>query len=100
MSSNVKEAIEERCTKLGMVLNSQLCGNNDVEFKTKGELFKDSKNWQNARSGIQRNARQVFFSTIQNINVVFVVMINTLKLLILNLLLSLMMIHQYLKSIP
>ena len=63
MSSNVKEAIEERCTKLGIVLNSQLCTNNDVEFRTKGELFKNSKNWQCARSIIQRNARQVFFNT-------------------------------------
>lgn len=63
MSSNVKEAIERRCTKLGIVLNPQLCRINDVEFKTKGELFKNSKNWQGARSAIQRNAREVFFNT-------------------------------------
>ena len=62
MSSNVKEAVEKRCTKLGIVLNVQLCGNSNIEFRTKGELFKNSKNWQCARSTIQRNAREVFFN--------------------------------------
>lgn len=58
LSSNTKKSITERCSKLGMEL--QLTATDDVHSKTKGELFKNRKNWQSARSSIQKDARKVF----------------------------------------
>ena len=58
-SSNVKDAIESRCSKLGVELNVD-----ETDFlleKTKGDLFNDRKNWQSARSSIQKNARKTYF---------------------------------------
>lgn len=61
LSSERKSKIVERCTKLGIVLNTQLIEDISLENKTKGELFKNRKNWQSARSAIQKNARKIFF---------------------------------------
>lgn len=61
VSSNVKIAIETRCSMLGVELNMCLNKNNVVLDKTKGELFKNRKNWQSARSTIQRLAREIYF---------------------------------------
>lgn len=59
LSLNVKESIIFRCSMLGVepIIKS------DESFileKTKGELFKCRKNWQSARSAIQKNARAVY----------------------------------------
>lgn len=58
LASNVKESIVERCEKLGMSANIQQC--ESLLNKTKGDLFKNRKNWQSARSTIRKNAQQVF----------------------------------------
>lgn len=63
LSSERKSKIVERCMKLGIVLNIQLIENISLENKTKGELFKNHKNWQSARSAIQKNARKIFFDS-------------------------------------
>ena len=64
LSPNVKAAIETRCKELGIKLNILLTNNNDVLTKTKGELFNSRKNWQSARSAIQKSARRVYFENI------------------------------------
>lgn len=64
LASNTKKTITERCSKLGMEL--QLTVNDDVHSKTKGELFNNRKNWQSARSAIQKDARKVFFENTEN----------------------------------
>jgi hypothetical protein len=61
VSSNVKKAIEARCSKLGVELNICLNETNSILDKTKQELFENRKNWQSARSAIQKNARSVYF---------------------------------------
>lgn len=58
LSSNVKNSIEERCSKLGVELYLQEIS--EIGSKTKGELFKSRKNWQSARSTIRKNAKIVF----------------------------------------
>lgn len=60
MSSKGKQIVEERCLKLGIGLNIKLRKDNSVLNKTKGELFGTRKNWQSARSDIQKNARIIF----------------------------------------
>ena len=60
----MKAAIETRCKELDIKLNILLINNNDVLTKTKGELFNSRKNWQSARSSIQKLARRVFFENI------------------------------------
>lgn len=59
MSSNVKNRIKERCSMLGVELN--LVKTLDVSNLTKGELFEKRKNWQSARSSIQKHARKIYF---------------------------------------
>lgn len=59
LTKNVKHVIKQRCLKLNIQLN---INNNDIMFKTKEELFCNRKNWQSARSAIQKNARNVFKS--------------------------------------
>lgn len=61
ISSERKNKITEKCIKLGIQLNPKLIENISFESKTKGELFKNRKNWQSARSAIQKHARNVFF---------------------------------------
>lgn len=61
LSANVKKAIETRSSMLGIKLNKSLNESSLVSEKTKGQLFNDRKNWQSARSAIQKDARKVFF---------------------------------------
>lgn len=58
ISTNVKKSIEDRCSELGVSLSFDT--NDDILNKTKGELFSDRKNWQSARSSIQKLAREIF----------------------------------------
>ena len=58
-SSDVKDSVESRCSKLGVELN--VCEAGILLEKTKGDLFNDSKNWQSARSSIQKIARKTYF---------------------------------------
>ena len=57
LTKNIKKTIELRCELLQISLNLNL---NNLLSKTKGELFNNRKNWQSARSAIQKNARNVF----------------------------------------
>ena len=57
LTKNVKHVIKQRCLKLNIQLN---INNNDIMFKTKKELFCNRKNWQSARSAIQKIARKIF----------------------------------------
>ena len=66
LSSNIKKAIEQRCLELDINLNSNFYRHNYVLNKTKGELFEDRKNWQSARSSIQKDARRMYFEHNQN----------------------------------
>ena len=61
VSSNVKSAIETRCSMLGVELDICLNETNFILDKTKGELFENRKNWQSARSSIQKIARSIYF---------------------------------------
>ena len=58
LASNVKEAIRRRCMDLGIELNVH--ARDPILDKTKGELFKDRKTWQSARSAIRKSAWKVF----------------------------------------
>ena len=58
LSSNVKNSIMERCSKLGMELNIKPV--ESILDKTKGELFSSRKNWQSARSAIRKLAEATF----------------------------------------
>lgn len=61
LSSNVKQSIEKRCSMLGMELNFvELI---DITNLTKNELFEKRKNWQSARSAIQKHARKIYFNS-------------------------------------
>lgn len=64
MSPNVKDSVEARCSKLGVELN--IATESLLWNKTKGELFEHRKNWQSARSGIQKLARETFFENNKN----------------------------------
>ena len=58
VSSNVKDSIKKRCSMLGMELN--IVKLIDISNLTKDELFDKRKNWQSARSAIQKHARKVY----------------------------------------
>jgi len=60
LSSNVKTSIETRCSMLGVELIIDNGSKDNMLEITKGELFRDRKNWQSARSAIQKIARDVF----------------------------------------
>lgn len=60
LSSNVKDSIVDRCSKLGMECRC-LKQESFIMNLTKGEVFGRRKNWQSARSSIQKAAREVFF---------------------------------------
>ena len=64
MSNPTKKIIVDRCSKLGVEL--KLKTNDDVHYTLKGELFGKRKNWQSARSAIQKDARKVFFANNSN----------------------------------
>lgn len=58
LSSNVKNSIIERSSKLGIKPSIEVV--NPILNRTKGELFKSRKNWQSARSAIRKHAQQIF----------------------------------------
>ena len=58
LSQGAKNFIKERCSKLGIELN--VLTKDSISDKTKGELFKQRKNWQSARTSIRKNAYKVF----------------------------------------
>lgn len=60
IGSKVKKNILDRCEKLNLNLNINKL--TLIECTTKKELFSNRKNWQSARSSIQKMARNVFFS--------------------------------------
>jgi len=61
VSSDVKDSIERRCSMLGVEL--KLIKSIGISSLTKDELFNKRKNWQSARSAIQKHARSVFFES-------------------------------------
>ena len=64
LSSNVKKAIKERCLTVGIDFNEDFYKNKTISLipkQTKGDLFKNRKNWQSARTAIQKDARKIFF---------------------------------------
>ena len=61
LSKNVKDSIIFRCSKLGMEPKTKRI-EEEVLDKTKGELFEQRKNWQSARSAIQKSARAIYKS--------------------------------------
>lgn len=58
LSSNVKDSISDRCSKLGVKIRIET--QETLLDKTKGELFKSRKNWQSARSAIRKLAQQIY----------------------------------------
>lgn len=57
-TAKIKEKILKRCSELGITWNIK-----ETVFvmnKTKGDLFKERKNWQSARSDIRRQADKMF----------------------------------------
>jgi predicted restriction endonuclease len=60
LTNKTKELIINRCNSLNISPNIQKYIKNDITLKTKGELFENRKNWQSARTTIQRMARTVF----------------------------------------
>ena len=64
LSSNVKESIKKRCETLNIAL--LIVKQNDMLDITKGELFKYRKNWQSARTAIQKIARANYFNSNKN----------------------------------
>lgn len=66
VSSNVKKAIESRCSMLGVEPTIDNGEVDNVLKLTKKELFEKRKTWQSARSTIQKSARQVFFESTES----------------------------------
>ena len=60
LAANVKKRITERCDRIGVALN--LSHREGVLGKTKGELFKDRKTWQSARSAIRKIAWKTYMA--------------------------------------
>ena len=60
LSPNVKKRITERCDRIGVALN--LSHREGILGKTKGELFKDRKTWQSARSAIRKIAWKTYMT--------------------------------------
>lgn len=62
--SNTRENILKRCEQLHIVPN--ILKVSLISNKTKGELFANRKNWQSARSAIQKDARKIYFDNNQS----------------------------------
>lgn len=62
--SNTRENILKRCEQLDISPN--ILKVPAVSSKTKGDLFADRKNWQSARSSIQRDARKIYLDNNQS----------------------------------
>lgn len=61
LSSNVKDRITERCSKLGIELS--LSKPSPILSRTKGELLNDRKNYQSYRSAIRKLAEAIYKSS-------------------------------------
>ena len=66
LSSSLKKAVEARCSSLNIKLNDRFYQRSALIQKTKGETFSKAKTWQVARSSIQKDARQVYFDSVQH----------------------------------
>ena len=66
---HIKKLVKERCSKLG--IECVISETSDVHSETKKGLFVKRKNWQSARSAIQRDARNVYFSIHKNPSCLF-----------------------------
>lgn len=62
--SNTRENILKRCEQLHISPN--ILKVSAVSSKTKGDLFTNRKNWQSARSAIQKDARKIYFDNNQS----------------------------------
>lgn len=62
--SDVRNQIIKRCDELNIIPNIQ--DQTPISTVTKGSLFNNRKNWQSARSSIQKGARKVFFDNTPN----------------------------------
>ena len=60
-SSNIKNKIIERCSKLG--IEPILSKPSPILFKTKGELLNNRKNYQSYRSSIRKIAEKIYKSS-------------------------------------
>lgn len=60
IGSNIKKNIINRCSKLG--IEPDIFKQDPILLKTKGELFANRKNWQSARSSIQKSARKIYMN--------------------------------------
>lgn len=61
LSTNVRESIYERCTKLGIVLKIRRA--KDTNERTKGEIFSEFNSWQSARSFIRKKAQENYINS-------------------------------------
>lgn len=60
LSAKAKEAVKLRCKHLNIIINIEEQNKQELANRTKGELFSNRKNWQSARTAIQRMARAVY----------------------------------------
>lgn len=58
LSSNLKEKLYERCSKLG--IEPQLYKPSPLLIRTKGELLSDRKNYQSYRSSVRKLAEKIY----------------------------------------
>lgn len=58
LSSNLKEKLYERCSKLG--IEPQLYKSSSLLNRTKGELLSDRKNYQSYRSAVRKLAEKIY----------------------------------------
>ena len=61
LSSNLKEKLYERCSKLG--IEPQLYKPSPLLSKTKGELISDRKNYQSYRSSVRKLAEKIYIDS-------------------------------------
>lgn len=57
--STIRENILKRCEQLQIIPN--ILKVSELSTRTKGDLFSNRKNWQSARSSIQKDARKMYF---------------------------------------
>ena len=65
LSSNVKDSIIDRCSKLGTECRC-LKQESFIMDLTKGEVFGRRKNWQSARSSIRKIAKEVYLENTEH----------------------------------
>lgn len=54
--SNIRKKIQDRCNSLGIILNNK----DNLQDKTKKQLFEERANWQSARSAIVKLASKIY----------------------------------------